>query len=56
MREGIEDYELLRTVAEKNPDKARDLAGKAIPDVTSYIRDVATFRKLQAELFTALDR
>jgi hypothetical protein len=56
MREGIEDYELLRTVAEKNPDKARDLARKAIPDVTSYIRDVATFRKLQAELYSDLVR
>jgi hypothetical protein len=56
MREGIEDYELLRAVAVKNPETARQLAGKAIPDVTSYIRDVAAFRKLQAELYDALDQ
>ena len=55
MREGIEDYELLRAFAVKNPDKAQQLANKAIPDVTSYIRDVATFRQLQLELYGALD-
>jgi len=55
MREGIEDYELLRAVEVKNPEKARQLAGKAIPEVTTYIRDVASFRKLQAELYDALD-
>ena len=55
MRDGIEDYELLQTLAARNPDKARQLARKAIPEVTGYIRDVATFRSLQAELFAALD-
>jgi len=56
MREGIEDYELLRSLAVKNPERARQLAEKAIPDVTGYVRDVATFRKLQAELHGALDQ
>jgi len=42
--------------AEENPDKAREHAGKTIPDVTSYIRDAAKFRKLQAELCSALDQ
>ncbi len=52
-REGIEDYELLHTLAAADPDKARQLAAKAIPDLTDYIRDVSAFRKLQAELLTA---
>jgi hypothetical protein len=56
MREGIEDYELLHAIAVNDPDKARELAAKAIPDITGYIRDVATFRTLQAELYDAFDR
>jgi hypothetical protein len=50
MREGIEDYELLHALAATNPDKARQLAAKAITDPTNYIRDVGAFRRLQAEL------
>jgi len=56
MREGIEDYELLHALAATDPDTARQLARQAIPAVTSYIRDVATFRRLQADLISALDR
>ncbi|HLN02500.1 MAG TPA: DUF4091 domain-containing protein [Bryobacteraceae bacterium] len=52
-REGIEDYELLHALAATDPDKARQLATKAIPGLTDYIRDVPTFRRLQAELLTA---
>ena len=55
MREGIEDYELLHALAATDPDTARQLARKAIPEVTGYIRDVTMFRDLQAELFAALD-
>jgi hypothetical protein len=52
-REGIEDYELLHALAATDPDKARQLAAKAIPGLTDYVRDVSAFRKLQAELLTA---
>lgn len=50
MREGIEDYELLRALGEREPAKARRLAEQAIPNLTDYVRDVAAFRRLQAEL------
>lgn len=50
MREGIEDYELLRALEAPDPAKARRLAGTAIPGLTDYLRDVAAFRRLQAEL------
>lgn len=52
-REGIEDYELLHALAATDPEKARRLAAQAIPGLTDYIRDVAAFRRLQAELLTA---
>jgi hypothetical protein len=55
MREGIEDYELLQVVAAKNPEKARALARKAIPELTDYVRDVPAFRQLQAELLAAAE-
>jgi hypothetical protein len=53
MREGIEDYELLRALAAKDPEKARALARKAIPELTDYVRDVSVFRSLQRELLAA---
>jgi Domain of unknown function (DUF4091) len=55
MREGIEDYELLQVVAAKNPEKARELARKAVPELTDYVRDVPAFRQLQAELLAAAE-
>ena len=50
MREGIEDYELLVALSKKDADKARSLAEKAIPHFTDYVRDVSSFRQLQAQL------
>ena len=52
MREGIEDYELLRALAAKDPAKAQELARKAIAGPTEYMRDVAAFRRLQADLLS----
>jgi hypothetical protein len=50
MREGIEDYELLVALSKRDPAKARELAAQAIPHFTDYVRDVATFRRLHANL------
>jgi hypothetical protein len=54
MGEGIEDYELLRILAVKNSNYAMRLAREAIPHFTDYVRDVSSFRRLQAELLTAV--
>ena len=54
MREGIEDYELLRLLKTKNPAEANRLAKAAIVSFTKYVRDPAAFRKLQRELLEAL--
>jgi hypothetical protein len=50
MREGIEDYELLRVLSQKNPRAARALAEAAIPHMNDYVRDVKVFRELQCRL------
>jgi Glycoside hydrolase 123, catalytic domain len=54
MREGIEDYELLRALAAKNPEKAKQIAHTAIPQLTDYVRDVPAFRRLEAELLKSV--
>ena len=53
MREGIEDYELLNSLSQRDPAKAQSLAQAAIGGMTEYVRDVPAFRRLQAELLTA---
>ena len=53
MREGIEDYELLVALADKDPAKAKELAKSAIPNINDYVRDVPAFRKLQRQLVEA---
>jgi hypothetical protein len=55
MREGIEDYELLRAAEAKDPARAHQIAAKAMPNIIDYTRDVATFRRLQQELLAAAE-
>jgi hypothetical protein len=54
MREGIEDYELLRQLERVSPVEARKLAAEAIPHINDYVRDVKTFRRLQRRLLETL--
>lgn len=56
MLEGIEDYELLAELAETDPEQARALAVRAIPEINDYIRDEQEFRDLHRELLTAAGR
>jgi len=56
MREGIEDYELLRALKEKNPAEAERLAKAAIQSFTEYVRDPATFRKLERQMLEELSK
>ena len=55
MREGVEDYELLRAAARKDPALARKIAEKAVPNINDYVRDVPSFRRLQEELLAAAE-
>lgn len=54
MREGIEDYELLQLLGERNPEEAERLARAAIVSFTEYIRDPAAFRRIHRSLLEAL--
>ena len=54
MREGIEDYELLQLLRERNPGEAERLSRAAIGSFTEYVRDPAAFRRIQRSLLNAL--
>ena len=53
MREGIEDYELLRMLAMKNPAAAEKLSQAVIKSFTEYVRDPAKFREVEKQLLEA---
>jgi len=53
MREGIEDYELLVALAQRDQAKADLLARTAIPHVNDYVRGVPAFRELRRQLLEA---
>lgn len=54
MREGIEDYELLMSLRQKNPAVAEELSQAAIQSLTAYVRDPAAFRVIERRLLQAL--
>jgi hypothetical protein len=56
MREGIEDYELLRQLQQRDPVKAEHLSQAAITSFTDYVRDPAKFRALEKQLLQALSQ
>lgn len=56
MREGIEDYEMLRALKTKNPAEADELARAAVQSFTEYVRDPATFRTLERRLLEELSK
>ncbi len=51
MRDGIEDYELLTALAQRDPAKARRQAESANPHITDDVRTRPEFRALQRQLF-----
>ena len=55
MRDGVEDFELLRLLATKHPDKAREIAKDTIPTFTDYVRDAETFRAQRLKLLEAFE-
>jgi chemotaxis methyl-accepting protein methylase len=56
MREGIEDYEMLRALKTKNPAEADELARAAIQSFTEYVRDPKAFRTLERRLLDELSK
>jgi chemotaxis methyl-accepting protein methylase len=56
MRDGIEDYELLEKLRDKNPAEAERLCRTAISSFTDYVRNPATFREIERDLLEALSK
>jgi hypothetical protein len=56
MRSGIEDYEMLRALEASDPAAAKQIAASAVSSFTEYVRDAATFRKLEQRLLETLSR
>ncbi len=56
MREGIEDYELLRELEEKHPGAGQAIAAKMIRSFTDYVRDPREFRMLQEQVLEKLSQ
>jgi hypothetical protein len=50
MRDGIADYDLLKLLEQKAPDKAKGLAGEIIKDFDSYNSNVRAFRTTRLKL------
>jgi hypothetical protein len=56
MREGIEDYELLRALQSTHPAESERIVRSAISSLTEYVRDPAEFRRIEQSLLQALER
>jgi len=54
MREGIEDYELLRLLQARGHAEAERIATTAVSSFTDYVRDSGEFRKIERNLLEAL--
>lgn len=54
MRDGIEDFELFKALAKKNPQKADMICSKIVRKMTDYSTDPKEFRAARLELLKAL--
>ncbi len=54
MAQGIDDYELLMLLAEKAPEKVRELVVKCVRSFTDYTMDIEEFEKVFEELLSYL--
>jgi hypothetical protein len=56
MRDGIEDYELLKMLEAKNPVKAKELCGKIVMDFTNLEMSPIRFRTIRTEILNNLSK
>ena len=55
MRDGINDYDLLKMVEEISPDMADEFCGRVVQNNATYNTDVASFRQLRKEILEYLE-
>ena len=56
MRDGIEDYELLKLLEARNPGLAHEIAASVVRTPTDYTLDAKDFRLARQRMITALER
>ena len=56
MRDGIVDYELLKMLEAKKPEKAKEISRKIVFNFDHYDLNVINFRKLRREILVELSR
>lgn len=54
LRDGVEDYELLKLLEKENPRKARRICNSVVRTMTDYTLDPAAFRAARMKLIEAL--
>jgi len=54
LRDGVEDYELLKMLQKKNPKLANEIAASVVRTPTDYVLDPAEFRKARQRIVNAL--
>lgn len=54
LRDGVEDYELLKLLEKKDAKKAREICDSVVRSLTDYTLDPAEFRKARTRLIDAL--
>ena len=55
MRDGINDYDLLKMVEEISPEMADEFCGRVVQNNATYNTDVASFRKLRKDILEYLE-
>jgi hypothetical protein len=56
MRDGIHDYELLKMLEEKQPEKAREICNRLVFEFTNYDLDIRSFRRARKEILELLSQ
>lgn len=56
LRDGVEDYELLRLLAKKDESKAREICDSVVRTMTDYTLEPSEFRKARMRLIKALEQ
>lgn len=56
MRDGILDYELLKMLEDRQPEKAQEMCKKLVFSFTSYDLDIRAFRAVRAEILDLLSK
>ncbi|MDO8587466.1 MAG: DUF6067 family protein [Armatimonadota bacterium] len=55
MRDGIEDYELLKLLEKKNPKEAKGICDSVVKSFSEYTLDTSVFRAARSRLVEALE-